>query len=81
MKPNPEPILTAASGLGVAPAACVLVGDSTTDVEASRAAGVCSIGYANKPGKVERLERAGADAIVTSMADIATALLHHAGSS
>jgi beta-phosphoglucomutase-like phosphatase (HAD superfamily) len=81
MKPNPEPILMAASGLGVAPGACVLVGDSATDVEASRAGGIPSIGYANKPGKAERLARAGADVIVTSMADIATALLHHAGSS
>jgi phosphoglycolate phosphatase len=51
-----------------------MVGDSTTDVHAARAAGVRAIGYANKPGKRERLARAGADAIVTDMASLVSAL-------
>jgi phosphoglycolate phosphatase len=50
------------------------VGDSVTDIEAARAAGVRSIGYANKPGKFGQLTAAGADAVVTEMAALAAAL-------
>jgi len=32
---------------------------------------VATIGYANNPGKVEALERAGADAVLESMLDLA----------
>lgn len=74
MKPDPHLIERAISTLGVAPASCVFVGDQTTDVDAGRAAGVRTIGYANKPGKVEALSAAGADVILTSMLDLADAL-------
>lgn len=53
-------------------AACALVGDSTTDVEAAHAICAATIAYANKPGKTERL--AGADAVITSMAELLDAL-------
>ncbi|GAA2636229.1 HAD family hydrolase [Paractinoplanes durhamensis] len=72
MKPNPEPILTAARILGVAPQECVLVGDSLSDIEAARAAGVGIIGYANRPWKVDAFR--AADHTVTSMQTIAEAL-------
>jgi hypothetical protein len=36
-----------------------------------------SVGYANKPEKAEPFAEAGADAITTSMANIATTLLGH----
>ncbi len=48
MKPDPRPIEAALRLLGVEPNAAVLVGDPVTDIEASRAAGVACIGYANK---------------------------------
>lgn len=73
MKPDPDPVLRAARGLGAA-ATPVLVGDSTTDVAAARAAGVRSVGYANKPGKAQRLADAGADVVIDSMAALAAAL-------
>jgi hypothetical protein len=38
------------------------------------AAGVRSIGHANKPGKVETLRAAGAEAIVTTIDQIVTAI-------
>ena len=38
-KPEPEPLLRAAAALGVAPADCLYVGDSTHDLRAARAAG------------------------------------------
>lgn len=39
-KPNPEPLLVALERLGLKPRDAVYVGDSVTDVEASRAAGI-----------------------------------------
>ncbi|MCE9659098.1 MAG: phosphoglycolate phosphatase [Burkholderiales bacterium] len=42
-KPHPEPLLEAARRLGVAPEACVYVGDDKRDVEAGRAAGMRTI--------------------------------------
>ncbi|MEU8422995.1 Imm21 family immunity protein [Micromonospora sp. NPDC048835] len=74
LKPNPVPVVQALRALKVAPGAAVLVGDSTTDIAAARAAGVACIGYANRPGKAERLTAAGADAIVTDMSDLAGVL-------
>jgi HAD superfamily hydrolase (TIGR01509 family) len=75
MKPSPEPILTAVSALGAAPRSCALVGDSASDIEAARAAGVRSIAYVNKPGKAERLRATEPDATIESMAELAIALL------
>jgi HAD superfamily hydrolase (TIGR01509 family) len=72
MKPNPGPVLDAVRALGVAPGSCVLVGDSLSDIEAARAAGVAAIGYANRPWKVDAF--ATADVVVTTMGDIAEAL-------
>ncbi|WP_346537632.1 Imm21 family immunity protein [Micromonospora sp. DPT] len=74
MKPSPIPVVQALQALNVRPSAAVLVGDSTTDIEAAHAAGVACIGYANKPGKAESLAAAGADAIVTDMSDLAAVL-------
>jgi phosphoglycolate phosphatase len=41
-KPHPEPLLEAARRLGVAPEACVYVGDDQRDIVAARAAGMRS---------------------------------------
>ncbi|WP_422773114.1 HAD family hydrolase [Plantactinospora sp. WMMC1484] len=71
MKPNPAPVLDAVRELHADPRDCVLVGDSASDIEAAHAAGVAAIGYANKPGKRERL--AAADAVIDSMADLVAA--------
>lgn len=75
MKPNPEPILQAVYAVGEPPSRCVLVGDSLTDIDGARAAGVRVIGYANRPAKVERFRAAGADVVVTSMRKIADVLV------
>ena len=39
-KPHPDPLLAAARNLGIAPSACLYVGDAERDVEAARAAGM-----------------------------------------
>jgi len=72
MKPNPALVLAAICELHTHPEECVLIGDSPTDVEAARAAGVPTIGYANKPHKYYSL--ADADTIVGSMAEIVDSL-------
>ncbi|MFD5426289.1 HAD family hydrolase [Streptomyces sp. NPDC127084] len=73
MKPSPQPLLEAASLLGTAPERTVLIRDSVTDVEATRAAATRCIGFANKPTKQIALADAGADQVVLSMTSIAKA--------
>ncbi|AJF64965.1 HAD family hydrolase [Streptomyces vietnamensis] len=74
MKPSPHPLLEAAAILGVSPERSTLVGDSVTDIEAARAAGAGSVGFANKPGKEDALAAAGAGLVVADMQVIARAL-------
>ncbi|WP_371791516.1 HAD family hydrolase [Streptomyces sp. NBC_01471] len=74
MKPDPHSLLMAASQLETRPRDCTLIGDSVTDVEATKATGGRSIGFANKPGKDRALADAGADVVVTTMATVAEAL-------
>jgi phosphoglycolate phosphatase len=74
LKPSPHLITQAVDTLDAEPGECTLVGDSVTDVEGARLASVQSIGYANKPGKRERLTAAGAGAIINSLADLALKL-------
>ncbi|MEU2984936.1 HAD family phosphatase [Micromonospora aurantiaca] len=75
MKPNPEPILRAVRALGEPPSRCVLVGDSLTDIDGARAAGVRVIGYANRSTKVETFQAAGADVVITNMGEVAEHLI------
>jgi HAD superfamily hydrolase (TIGR01549 family) len=77
MKPSPEPLHAALSQLDAAPAAAVLIGDSLTDITAAQAASTRVIAYANKPHKVEPFRAAGADAVVTSMVEVARWLAEH----
>jgi HAD superfamily hydrolase (TIGR01549 family) len=70
LKPSPHLIAEAMTGLGAPGGECVIVGDSTTDMEAADLAGIDSIGYANKPGKTDTLAQAGATAVVTSLAEL-----------
>jgi HAD superfamily hydrolase (TIGR01509 family) len=81
LKPHPHLVLRALDVLGGDPTMSSFVGDSTSDIQSAKAAGTHSVGYANKPGKVERLQRAGADVIVTTMAELHDALLAHQPSS
>jgi HAD superfamily hydrolase (TIGR01662 family) len=70
LKPNPHLITRAVKELGADAAECVLIGDSLSDIEGAHNAGVLSIGYANKPGKLERFTTARADAVITSMGEL-----------
>ncbi|WP_329464459.1 HAD family hydrolase [Streptomyces sp. NBC_01431] len=74
MKPDPHSLLRASSELETHPHECTLIGDSVTDVEAAKATGGRSIGFANKPGKERALEDAGADVVIRTMSSVAEAL-------
>ena len=69
-KPYPHPILWAAERMGIAPANCVMVGDTTVDVVAGRAAGAQTIGVLCGFGTEKELRRAGADLIVQNLREI-----------
>jgi HAD superfamily hydrolase (TIGR01509 family) len=58
-KPAPDLFLHAAATLGVEPAACAVVEDSTYGVEAARAAGMRAFGYAGGVTPTERLAGPG----------------------
>lgn len=72
LKPSSYLLHQAVTALDVDPSESVFLGDSTTDIEAAQAAGVRSIGYANKPGKDYGLTAAGAEAITDALTCLAT---------
>jgi phosphoglycolate phosphatase len=74
MKPSPYRVCQTIEMLQAAPRECVLVGDSVSDVAAAHAADVAAIGYADKPGKDQRLAEAGADAVIMRLTDLIEAI-------
>jgi phosphoglycolate phosphatase len=74
LKPRPDLLELAVTGLGTQSQDCVLVGGSLTDIQAAHAAGVNSIGYARTPRDTDDLVDAGTGAIIVSMADLALRL-------
>jgi phosphoglycolate phosphatase len=77
-KPHPDPILWAVNELGVSPQGCIMVGDTTTDIRAGKAAGVHTVGVLCGFGEREELEEAGADLILGNTAELAKLLLEQA---
>ena len=71
LKPHPGPILHAAEQLGVPAERCLVVGDTTVDILAARAAGARSVAVLSGFGDRAELERAGADMVVETAADLA----------
>lgn len=80
LKPHPAPVRYAAQALGLAPADCVMVGDTTVDVRSARRAGAWAVGVLCGFGEARELRRAGAHLVLPSTADL-LALLPHSGSS
>jgi HAD superfamily hydrolase (TIGR01509 family) len=73
LKPSPYLVTRAIRALGAEPEACALVGDSPSDIAAAQAAGISTVGYANKPGKHQRLSDAAADVVIDDMQALADA--------
>jgi HAD superfamily hydrolase (TIGR01549 family) len=74
-KPYPDPILKAAEGMGVPPSACLMIGDTTVDMRAGVAAGAQTLGVLCGFGEEEELIRNGANAILSTTADLVTVLM------
>jgi HAD superfamily hydrolase (TIGR01509 family) len=74
LKPSPYLLNTALTALDTAPNDSVMVGDSTTDVDAALAAGTRAVAYANKAGKATRLTESGASYVITHMTELTEAL-------
>ncbi|HET7010724.1 MAG TPA: HAD family hydrolase [Anaerolineales bacterium] len=74
-KPHPAPVLWAAGRLGLPPQACLMVGDTTADIRAGRAAGAQTVGVLCGFGQRRELERAGADLILDSVAGLQEILM------
>jgi HAD superfamily hydrolase (TIGR01509 family) len=70
LKPSPYLLEQAVARARVPTSACLLVGDSITDIQAADEIDMLCIGYANKPGKESRLAQAGATAIITTLTDL-----------
>ncbi|MEO7192210.1 MAG: HAD family phosphatase [Vicinamibacterales bacterium] len=75
-KPSPEPYLTAAARLGVAPSACVAVEDSAPGLQAAQAAGMRTIGMTTTS---PRHLLAGADRVIGSLQELSPALIEALG--
>jgi len=74
-KPYPDPILYAAEKMGVAPEDCLMIGDTTVDIRAGKAAGAQTVGVLCGFGERDELERRGADMILNSTPELADVLL------
>jgi phosphoglycolate phosphatase len=70
MKPNPYALRRSLELLSLEADDAVFIGDSVSDIQAGRAVGMSTIGYANKPAKRELLAAATADVVMTSMDEL-----------
>ena len=74
-KPYPDPIIWAAEQMGVQPYECLMIGDTTVDIRAAKAAGAQSVGVLCGFGEEAELRKAGADLILESTALLPDILL------
>ena len=63
-KPYPDPILLAAKRMNVPPENCLMIGDTTVDIRAGRAAGAQTVGVLCGFGEEPELRKMGADEII-----------------
>ncbi len=69
-KPYPDPILLAAERMGVRPEECLMIGDTTVDMRAGRAAGAQTVGVLCGFGEEQELRQLGANLILKSTGDL-----------
>jgi phosphoglycolate phosphatase-like HAD superfamily hydrolase len=74
-KPHPDPILWAAEQMNLPPDACVMIGDTTVDIHAGRAAGTQTIAVLSGFGEAAELQKVGSDIILPSVAELPAILL------
>jgi N-acetyl-D-muramate 6-phosphate phosphatase len=74
-KPYPDPILLAAQKMSIRPEECLMIGDTTVDMRAGKAAGAQTVGVLCGFGEEAELRQLGADLILKSTGDL-TALFN-----
>ena len=70
MKPNPDPIIFALKQFGADPSRTVMVGDTTDDITAAKAAGVIPCGVTYGFGTRQDLANAGAEVIIENISEL-----------
>jgi HAD superfamily hydrolase (TIGR01509 family) len=78
MKPYPDPLLHAARAMGAAPEACLMIGDTTVDMQTARAAGAQAVGVLCGFGTEDELIATGADLILETTSDVLAVLIPEA---
>ncbi len=71
-KPDPEGIAKCLDHLGIAPASTIYVGDTPIDIQASRAAGVYSVGVLTGAGSSASMSAQAPDRLIGSLAALLT---------
>jgi phosphoglycolate phosphatase-like HAD superfamily hydrolase len=74
-KPYPDPIIWSSNKMNVSPDECLMIGDTTVDIKAAKAAGAQSIGVLCGFGEKSELVRAGADLILKNTTNLSKILL------
>lgn len=74
MKPHPDPLFFAAEAMGVEPAHCLMIGDTTVDMRTGMAAGAQTIGVLCGFGTEAELLRTGAGMILRTTSDLLAVL-------
>ena len=69
-KPAPDPLIACAKKLDIPPAKCVYVGDTTTDMQAGKAAGMRTVGVLTGFDDHDALNQEMPDAIIKSIKDL-----------
>lgn len=73
-KPYPDPVLWAAGQMGVPAEDCLMIGDTTVDIRAGKAAGAQTVGVLCGFGEEAELRQRGADMILTTTPELAEVL-------
>jgi HAD superfamily hydrolase (TIGR01509 family) len=74
MKPHPEPLLFAARAMGVEPAACLMIGDTTMDIRTGVSAGAQTVGVLCGFGTEKELREAGCGLVLRTTSDLLAVL-------
>lgn len=74
-KPYPDPVLWAAGKMGVDPVKCLMVGDTTVDIQSGRSAGAQTVGVLCGFGERDELVRKGANHILETTPQLGEILL------
>ncbi len=69
-KPDPEPLIECAKRLDVNPSKCVYVGDTRTDMQAGKAAGMRTVGVLTGFDDYDALNKEMPDAIIDGIEDL-----------